>query len=144
MSNIKHRNTLGCLDRYTCRGLRLWNSPECEAVYISTFRRGRPWNRWIAWTNYKLRIVYNFTLMLKFDLEDHGQLLDRQRERQTDGQTDTKRHRWMAGWPENQQTVPNIYTVLHSQENATKTQFWPVSLHQNGIKIRRQINRPWP
>ena len=30
-----------------------------------------------------------------------------------------------------------------SQENARKSQIWPVSLSQNGAKIRN-INRPWP
>ena len=31
-SDVKHRNTLGYLDQYTCTGLRLWNSRDREAV----------------------------------------------------------------------------------------------------------------
>ena len=31
-SKVKCWNTLSCLDQYTCRGLRLWNSPDHEAV----------------------------------------------------------------------------------------------------------------
>ena len=31
-SEIKRRIALGCLDPYTCRGLRLWNSQDREAV----------------------------------------------------------------------------------------------------------------
>ena len=29
---VKRRNTIGCLDKHMCRGLRLWNSRDCEAV----------------------------------------------------------------------------------------------------------------
>ena len=32
-TNIKCQNTLGCLDSYMCRGLRLWNSWNREVVY---------------------------------------------------------------------------------------------------------------
>ena len=31
-SSVKRQNTLGCLDQYTCIGLRLWNSQDCETV----------------------------------------------------------------------------------------------------------------
>ena len=31
-SDVKRRNTLGRLDQYTRRGLRLWNSQDCDAV----------------------------------------------------------------------------------------------------------------
>ena len=31
-SNVICRNTPGCLDQYTSRGLRMWNSQDCEAV----------------------------------------------------------------------------------------------------------------
>ena len=31
-SDVKCRNNLSCLDQYTCRGLRLWNSQDREAV----------------------------------------------------------------------------------------------------------------
>ena len=31
-SDIKCKNTLGCLDQYVCSGLRLWNSRDHETV----------------------------------------------------------------------------------------------------------------
>ena len=31
-SNVKHRNTLSGLDQYMCRGLRLWNCQDHEAI----------------------------------------------------------------------------------------------------------------
>ena len=31
-SDVKFRNTLGYLDQYICRSLRLWNSQDCEAM----------------------------------------------------------------------------------------------------------------
>ena len=31
-SNVTRQNTIGCLDQYMCRGLRLWNSQGCEVV----------------------------------------------------------------------------------------------------------------
>ena len=45
-SDVKRQNTLGCLDQYTCRGLRLWNSLDCEAIQVHmSMRRGwRLWN----------------------------------------------------------------------------------------------------
>ena len=33
-SDGKCRNTLRCLDQYTCNMLRLWNSRDCETVYV--------------------------------------------------------------------------------------------------------------
>ena len=36
-SDVKHWNTLSCLDQYTCRGLRLWNSWDREAVKVDTY-----------------------------------------------------------------------------------------------------------
>ena len=33
-SDGKCRNTLGCLDQYACNVLRLWNSRDCETVYV--------------------------------------------------------------------------------------------------------------
>ena len=33
-SDVKRRNTLGCVDHYTCRGLRLWNSRRRGRVLI--------------------------------------------------------------------------------------------------------------
>ena len=33
---LKHRNTLGCLDQYMCKGLRLWNRTIKQSRYIST------------------------------------------------------------------------------------------------------------
>ena len=39
------RNTLGCLDQYTCKGLRLWNSWDVkQSRFIGTCRGWRPWN----------------------------------------------------------------------------------------------------
>ena len=35
-SDIKCQNTLGCLDQYTCRGLRLWNSLDYEVYGVVT------------------------------------------------------------------------------------------------------------
>ena len=31
-NDVKRQNTLGCLDQYTCKVLRLWNSRDCETV----------------------------------------------------------------------------------------------------------------
>ena len=31
-SDVKCRNTLGCLDQYMCKVLRLWNRQDCETV----------------------------------------------------------------------------------------------------------------
>ena len=31
-NDVKRRNTLGCLDQYMCKVLRLWNSQDCETV----------------------------------------------------------------------------------------------------------------
>ena len=33
-SDVACRSTLHCLDQYMCRGLRLWNIRDCEAVYV--------------------------------------------------------------------------------------------------------------
>ena len=44
-SDGKHRNTLGCLDQYTCSGSRLWNRQDRETVYdIGICRGWRPRN----------------------------------------------------------------------------------------------------
>ena len=32
-SDVKRRHTLGCLDQYTCRGFRLWNSRDREVQW---------------------------------------------------------------------------------------------------------------
>ena len=33
-NDVKCQNTLGCLDQYTCKVLRLWNSRERETVWV--------------------------------------------------------------------------------------------------------------
>ena len=36
-SDGERRNTLGCLDQYTCKVLRLWNSQDLETVEVYKF-----------------------------------------------------------------------------------------------------------
>ena len=48
-TDVKRRNTLGCLDSHTCRGLRFWNSRK-RSSYAGMCRWYRPWNslgRWL-------------------------------------------------------------------------------------------------
>ena len=42
---IKRRNTIDCLDQYACRGLGLWNSRDCEAVYVYKYMQLGPRTR---------------------------------------------------------------------------------------------------
>ena len=49
--DVKCWNTLSCLDQYMCRGLRLWNSWDREAVYVYKYvhrmeavRQSGPWS----------------------------------------------------------------------------------------------------
>ena len=50
-ATLKRRNTLGCLDQYACKGLRLWNSRDHETVLvykymqrIETMKQSRLWS----------------------------------------------------------------------------------------------------
>ena len=50
-SDVKYRNTLVCLDQYMCKVLRLWNSRDCETVYVykylqkmETLKQSGPWS----------------------------------------------------------------------------------------------------
>ena len=36
-SDVKRRNTLGCIYQYVCPWLRLWNSWDCEAVLVCKY-----------------------------------------------------------------------------------------------------------
>ena len=53
-SNVKNWNTLGYLDQNVCRGLRLWNSWDREAVYadkyIQRMEAGKHLGPWIGKT----------------------------------------------------------------------------------------------
>ena len=35
--DIKRRNTLSCLDQYTCIELKLWNSRDREEIYVDVY-----------------------------------------------------------------------------------------------------------
>ena len=51
-SDVKCRNTLGCLDQYTCRRLRLWNNQDHKTVQVyklymqrmKTVKQSGPWS----------------------------------------------------------------------------------------------------
>ena len=68
-------NTLGCLDQYMCRGLRLWNRQDRDAVYVvkymqrmETLEQSGPWSGWGKLSPhgyYVLSLVYVFTLVAK-------------------------------------------------------------------------------
>ena len=68
-SDIKCPNTLGSLDRFMCRGFRLWNGRDREAVYvykymqrIETVKRLRLWSSLGSHGYYvfSLVVVYHF------------------------------------------------------------------------------------